>query len=72
MKKNVYSAERHVGKDPTTFNVDGIDFLSGLRLPAWFFVGIDLLSLICEETEHVRKKETFCLVFIDFSLLIYN
>lgn len=46
--------DRYAYKNSSTgFTDDGIDFFLELRLPAWFFVGIDLLTLTCEEVKEV-------------------
>jgi amino acid transporter len=41
-------------RDRLEFHTSVTDFLHMLRLPGWFFMGIDMVSLTVEEVNHVR------------------
>lgn len=52
-----FSKYAYIGNSTSTleFNIGAYDFLNILRLPGWFFLGMDTLSLTCEEVQNVRR-----------------
>lgn len=51
-EKYAYSNKKIVG-----FQASFDEFMLILRLPAWFFIGVDLMSLACEEVRDVSTIE---------------
>lgn len=58
----------HLPNADKTFNVDGRTFLNTLRLPGWFFVGIDMITLSCEEVKNV-STHYFSVSYNDLKLM---
>jgi amino acid transporter len=48
----------------SNFNVTPSDFLHVLRLPGWFFMGIDMVSLTVEEVQNEREVVPWAMVGI--------
>lgn len=58
-------------RDRLEFHTSVTDFLHMLRLPGWFFMGIDMVSLTVEEVNHVRYvARHVCVVVASSHLLL--